>query len=464
MRAVWTVCRLAILVGLYSGSQAFADTAQSAPVKSRAGNLISSLGSERATSGSGSKIVTFAGKTHVVWQDSTTAGYYNLVRTYDHDKKTWSSPVTLNKGRDNHARPIIVVDGEGFLHVLMSGHNSPVTYRRSVRANDSSAWTKPEKAGSGTYPVALCGKDGTLYLTLRSAQGWNGTDLYEKAPGKKWRLISKLIVRDPKLPGYAGFANTLAWGPDGKTIHMVSDFYESKSIWKDRGVHQAVCYMKSTDAGNTWTRANGSPVKLPARPEDMDILARDIGKRHEPMPPAVLLSQGSLVVDKDGAPHILYVSHLTKPGQIFHATVDDNGKWRQNEVRSLLRKYATFRPVGCRGAMTIDQGDTIHVLLEIVSLKSGWVSGKPTRKRQSDTASDKRLVWLASDDGGRTFKHRPALDAGLSFHQANVERPSGFNTIPAGKTPPFIYFDGNPKKKGRGHVIQNNVFVVWPRG
>ena len=38
--------------------------------------LISPIGSERATSGGGNKIVTFQGKTHVVWQDVTEEGYF----------------------------------------------------------------------------------------------------------------------------------------------------------------------------------------------------------------------------------------------------------------------------------------------------------------------------------------------------------------------------------------------------
>ena len=86
--------------------------------------LISSTGSERATSGAGNKIVTFGGKTHVVWQDVTSEGYFNRVGSLDHATGRWSEPFTLNKGRDNHARPVLTVDGRGYLHAILSGHNS----------------------------------------------------------------------------------------------------------------------------------------------------------------------------------------------------------------------------------------------------------------------------------------------------------------------------------------------------
>ena len=67
--------------------------------------LLSSIGSERATQGNGNKIVTFRGKTHVVWQDADAKGYFARVRTLDHKTGKWSPTYTLGKGRDNHARP-----------------------------------------------------------------------------------------------------------------------------------------------------------------------------------------------------------------------------------------------------------------------------------------------------------------------------------------------------------------------
>ena len=69
----------------------------------------------------------------------------------------------------------------------------------------------------------------------------NGVDFYVKPAGQPWRKYPKLVKRDPELPGYAGFQTGLAWGPQYKTLHLVVDFYESKGVYKLRGVHQAVC-------------------------------------------------------------------------------------------------------------------------------------------------------------------------------------------------------------------------------
>jgi len=175
-----------------------------------------------------------------VWQDATDDGsYFNRLRSFDHTTRRWSETFTLNQAKDNHARPVITVDHDGYLHAVLSGHNSPVTYRRSVRPNDASEWTTSESAGSGTYPILVTGPDDTLYLTLRDPSNWNGVDLYVKPPGESWSKRSKLVKRAPEYTHYAGFLNGLAWGPDG-TLHMVMDFYEGEG--QRRGLYQAVAY------------------------------------------------------------------------------------------------------------------------------------------------------------------------------------------------------------------------------
>lgn len=425
----------------------------------RFGLLISPTGSERATSGSGGKIVTFNGMTHVVWQDATDSGaYLNRIRSLNHASGEWTDPVTLNTGKDNHARPVIAVDREGFLHVILSGHNSPVTYRRSVRPNDSSEWTKSEPAGTGTYPVVTCTADGTLLVTMRSSPRWNGVDLYVKEPGQNWQKRSKLVIRDPKMPGYAGYQTGLAWGPEHEVLHLVVDFYESYDTYKARGAHQAVCYMCSVDGGITWQKANGEPVKIPARPEQMDILGRHIGPGRNDLPPPVILAQGSLTVDQKGVPHVLYVSHQKRPGQVIVATPDSRGEWRHRDVHELTEAYPEASPVGCRGSFSVDERGTLFALLELKPLGPGWRDGKPTRGMVF-AAQDKRLVWLVSRDRGQTWSTDEALPKGTVFNQANIERAAGFNKITA-VHPPFIYFDGTSRYRKKNEVLQNDVYFL----
>ena len=421
---------------------------------------ISSIGSERATSGSGGKIVTFEGKTHVVWQDAKEGGgYFNMIRSLDHETGKWSEPVTLNRGKDNHARPVIAVDREGYLHVVLSGHNSPVTYRRSVKPNDASEWTKAETVGNGTYPVVTCTTDGTLLVTMRASPRWNGVDLFVKEPGKAWTKSSKLVIRDPKMPGYAGYQTGFAWGPEHKMLHFVVDFYESYHTYKARGAHQAVCYMRSPDGGKTWQKAYGDSVKLPARPEDMDILGRHIGPGRNDLPPPVILAQGSLVVDRKGVPHVLYISHQEKPGQVVIASPAATGTWQRRFIHELPNAWPEHRPIGCRGAFTIDAEGNEFALLELKPLSKGWKEGKPSRSLKF-SEEGKKLVWVYTKDGGKNYSTKLALPEKTIVNQPNVERSAGFNQIHSGGFPPFLFFDGSSRYRKGKEVIQNNVFFV----
>ena len=138
--------------------------------------LISSRGCESATAGTGNKIITYQGKTHVAWLDSNENGYFAVVRTLDRKTGTWSQTHTIGKSHDNHGRPAMTIDRQGYLHVVYGLHHNAIPYRRSLRPNDASAWTEPIVFGNKlSYPTLMCGADGALYLTGRYE--WSGVRL-----------------------------------------------------------------------------------------------------------------------------------------------------------------------------------------------------------------------------------------------------------------------------------------------
>ena len=59
--------------------------------------LLSEARSITATQGSGSKIVTFDDRTHVVWQEHRPEGIFNIVRTLDRAAGDLAPPVILNR-------------------------------------------------------------------------------------------------------------------------------------------------------------------------------------------------------------------------------------------------------------------------------------------------------------------------------------------------------------------------------
>ena len=430
------------------------------------GTRISRIGSERAIGGN--NIVTRDGVCHVVWQDVSRDGYLNRVRSYRSDTGRWTEPVTLNIGVDNHARPVITVDHEGRLHVVLSGHGTPVTYRSSAGVNDSSAWTPEQPAGSGTYPILVCDRDNTLFLTMRPDRPI-GADLFIKAPGEPWRRQARLIRRTQKyLDGYAAYHSHLAVGRDG-ALHFACYFYEGLGRTEQRGLHQALCYLRSRDRGLTWQRADGTPVAIPAHPEAMDVLYRTTGRRHEPMPPPEVSCLGLMVTD-DGEVVVPCISGEERPGQVLLHT-HGRGGWDRREVLDLEQAYPDMRPVAGRLGMRAD--GSLYALMQLKPLSQG-PDGKPTRDR---VTTHDRTVWLVSDPARQRFRVFPELEPGTVANDPAPERSLGANVVPAGQLPAFTYFDGSsgyPRGQLRyfedvhdylktGDLVTNNVYWVAPR-
>ncbi|MBC8356380.1 MAG: BNR-4 repeat-containing protein [Planctomycetes bacterium] len=430
--------------------------------QSSVGEIISTVGSERATTGNNNKIVTHNGKTHVVWQDSTPKGYFNRVRTLDHRSGQWSEPVELNKARDNHARPSITIDSRSFLHVILSGHSSSITWRRSLRPNDSSQWAPAEEAGAGTYPAVVCGPDDTLLATARAA-GWRGVELMTRSPDGNWAQ-RRLVDRGDGWKGYSTFTSGLAVGPDG-TIHLACNIARGKA--GRPGLYQSVGYLRSHDAGRTWQKADGTKTPVPVLPQDMDLLVeanlppRKLKDRKPEFPEVV--ANGNIVTDSEGRPYVLYISHLEKPGQLILATPDERGKWNQRTILDAERAYPDMRPIGSCFPVTITADNALHILLELVPFDDGWENGKPTRLMVLRSDPVKRLVRLVSTDRGKTFSVKSLIEPGTMFNMVNIERPTGINRIPPERSPAWVYFDGSPNYPGSVKVRNNNVFFVQRR-
>ncbi|MBL99014.1 MAG: hypothetical protein CMM06_04900 [Rhodopirellula sp.] len=436
---------------------------------------ISTIGSERATSGYGNKIVTAGGKTRIVWQDATKEGYFARVRSLDHETGNWSATYTLGEGRDNHSRPTIVVDSKGYLHVIIGGHHTGLQYRRSLRPGDTSEWTEIETFGKTTYPVLICGPDDTLYLTGRHDKAWEGVDFFVKPPGEKWEYRGLLVKKQSRYQFYAGYANALAWGPDHKTLHMSTGFFMGYKARagehgrEPRGLHQAVGYMRSDDFGRTWRKADGVPIELPATTDTIDLIDEGTRDRDATDRPKPGIRHCGLAVDSSNRPYVVYVRHTPDPGQIFLVTPDDAGGWGHRPLQqSIEQRWPGLAAVDCNVSMTRD--DVMCLLLTLAPLKhprANWspgIYGRPAFWLR-DYPNIHRVVWLETRDGGRTFASREVIthnpDRGTLV--PTLERPTGFNGAVAGKLPPLLYFEGLSRYRKPGEIIHNDVYYVQPK-
>jgi BNR repeat-containing family member len=417
--------------------------------------LLSEHGSERSTTGPGNNIVTCTGKTHVVWQESDAKGYWSHIGTLDHATGKWSASVRLGRGKDNHARPCIAVDSHGYLHVVIGGHNSVMNYYRSKRPNDASAWERPEPVDIGTYPMLVCGAEDTLVLGARQDTGVRGVNLFVKRVGGTWEKRERVFQRKASNTGYAGYNVALAWGPDGRQLHLSADVYESGPKVIQRGAYQALVYMVSDDLGVTWRRSDGTPIPSGAAPDKLDVLAEFTARPKDGQPP-VILRNGGVAVDNKGQAFIYFIHVRDGVPRARLVSSDERGGWRELPLHEAFqRRWSAFRPAGARGSLTMTTDQALHVLFLLDPRQS-------PATEQEDAGFGMGL--LTTHDRGATFEARElfAPDPSAKAGQASLERQTGHNDL-RGRLPGVLWSDGLHRYPAPGEVIHRKVYWVQPR-
>jgi len=412
--------------------------------KEEARFLLSEQGCGRATGyAEANKIVTFGDHTHVTWLDSPAEGFRVRVRTLNRMTGEWSPTSTIGEGYDNHGGPALTVDREGYLHIVYFPHHHAFRYRRSKRPNDASEWEEEIQFGEKlTYPTLVCGPDNSLYFTARRSfkeKPWE-VEFWSKKPGQDWTCNGAILRSRHK--GYAHFQESLAWGPDHKTLYLCCRFHEN-SDKNAYGRLQTVGYMRSEDFGKTWRRSDGEKVETPASVNEIEILAqggvdREIGLR-----------AGCLAVDpKTGMPHLIYSIKENGRGRVIMAVSDGKGGWTRSDLSPQLPADLRGRDLIMPGGLSFSDSGQLHGAAQIQKAKEGestW--GNP---------SNESLRFVRDRDGDMwkiSFASEPNSDR--SQWLPNIERATGFNQIP--DRPAIIYTSGGPGEKNTD-LLSNRVY------
>jgi hypothetical protein len=419
----------------------FAGDAAEMPARFR----LSASGCGRATGyAETNKIVTWDRQTHVAWLDSVAEGFRVRIRTLDRQQGTWSPTYTLGEAHDNHGGPALAVDSRGHLHAVYYPHHHPFRYRRSTRPNDASEWDEEIQFGERcTYPTLVCGRDDTLYLTCRhsySDRPWQ-MELWTKPPNAGWQ--GPVPVARSRHPGYAHFQESLAFGPDRRTLHLCCRFHEKT----DRGAYgriQTVGYMASRDFGKTWQRSDGASITMPATAETIEVLETggvEVGR---------ILRAGALAVDSAGTPHLIYSVREDYRCETFIATPRSGSPWIHRKLSTSLPERFRGRQLAMPGGMTFDRKGHLIATATIQDAGQGEQSwGHPTSE----------VIRFCSTDGGRTFSARLVSqpDASVAHWLPNIEKPTGRN---APADPPGIIYTAGPPGTKNTDILANGVYWV----
>lgn len=429
MKVVWS---LAVLLALDSVA------AEPAP--------LSQQGSGRATGyAEANKIVTWEGKTHAAWLDSPEDGFRVRVATLDQGTGTWSEPVTVGEAYDNHGGPALTMDSQGYLHIVYYPHHHAFRYRRSMRPNDASAWEEEVEFGERlTYPTLVCGADDTLYLTARrshSDRPWE-VELWTKKKGAKWERKGAILRSRHK--GYAHFQESLAWGPDHRTLHLACRFHE-KSDKEAYGRIQTVAYMVSRDLGETWESSQGKPIETPASVDEIEVLERggvDFARS---------LRSGAMAVDGQGVPHLIYsVTEGEEPGRTVIARPRADGSWEKIAMAEFVPQKWKGWTLEMAGGLSFTEAGTLVAVATVQRSKEGEIAWGH---------ASNEVVRFESRDGGKTFSFETVspVSGDVSHWLPNIERATGWNAV--AERPGILYTAGGAGEKNT-ELVRNGVRFV----
>ena len=178
----------------------------------------------------------------MAWLDSPPDGFRVRIRTLDHSIGQWSPTYTIGQAHDNHGGPALTIDSQGFLHVVYYPHHHAMRYRESKRPGDASQWDEEVEFGERlTYPT-LMWKDDALFVTARrsfSDRPWQ-VELWKQPRQGSWRR--KRAILASRIPVTRTFQESLAWGPDHRTLHLCCRFHE-KSDGDAYGRLQTAAYL-----------------------------------------------------------------------------------------------------------------------------------------------------------------------------------------------------------------------------
>lgn len=259
-------------------------------------------------------------KTFVVWAETTDHPYYigspTFVATFDPktgevtDKQFCGYGYPVNNG---HNSPGVVLDHEGYIHVLTGSHGENFMYSRSNEPFSTAAGvTVPEPSlktgwkefglerGRQCYLSFVAGRDGTLHIAYR--QWYQDTEPYHletyfgglshlrKAPGQPWEERSQLVMVPP-YDDYAIFYQNLATDRDGRIFLS----YGYRTPYAEYGTGEAqnhyTALLMTEDGGASW--------RLMRTEDFVERMHADAPAADRQVVPGTLSGQ---VIDAAGAP------------------------------------------------------------------------------------------------------------------------------------------------------------------
>ena len=374
-----------------------------APIHIAYKHCLSTTGSTRGTAYTMSnKIVTLGSRTHVAWLDAVSK---TTVATYDNEKHEWLGQWLVGEGHDNHGGPALTADSQGYLHIVFGPHGGEFQYFRSARPNDASEWVSMGLFGvTGTYPSLVCDSDDTLHCTYRGLTVPLKLTYQRHPLNGEWSEPVALV--EAAVPdGYTQYTNALAVGADD-SLHLVFHVYDLHPA-----AGKAVGYLRSTDAGDSWALADGTPVDLPFSPKKPGMVEQG---------PELDMRACNVALSPEGHPYFIAAHFETTPSltRLWHW---DGQAWQSTDLTPAIQEQL---PGGgtSRGTLSFDASGGLWVALEAGGKNEegdsiSWIAVLYSADRGETFAA---VLASPPSPGGDVRNWYPSLERQTNHHEVGV--------------------------------------------
>lgn len=273
----------------------------------------------------------FNGVTYVTYMGPHEDPY---VAAYTHATGRWSGPVhagvnTMGKSPDQidkneldrHGKPALVVDRQGYLHLVFGSHGGDpkygpnplgeffmgtkgrMTHVVSTKPGDISSWrTLDNLPPFGTYNQWVKLANGDLYLFYRHG-GHRSDWVYQKSVDDGRTFSDPVSVLKHKVSATSPTVHDswYAWFDHGRGDTIAASYVYHPCANPRHNAHRNNAYYMLMDCrSGTWTNVRGERLPLPVTKEAADQLALIDATG------GVKINHGTCHVDAEGRPHAVF--------------------------------------------------------------------------------------------------------------------------------------------------------------
>ena len=351
-----------------------------------------------------------------------------MIGCYDHKTGLLQKPrIVMDKGvlgvADPHDDPTLQIDRDGYVWVFVAGRSNKrngVRYRSRIPYDISSFEYINEDIMA--YPQVMYHPDKGFFLFYTRYDGTRQLFWRTSRDGVNWtgyKQLASIKEGTEKNSGHYQISNICG-------TKLCTAF--NRHINGNVDTRTNIYYLQSTDWGQSWTTADGTPVKVPVTERYSNCLVRDYQVTEETHNCYIK----DLNFDAAGNPIILYLTsrnHTTGPEggtRQWHVIHWTGSNWDESLITTSTHCYDS-------GSLWVEGSD--------------WVVIAPTNPGPQYWGAGGEVVKWRSKDQGKSWIKEAELTSGSTNNQTYMRRP--WNAADA-----FYCFwaDGNPDKITRSYL------------